>query len=340
MENSQSMADTGAVKIAEALDYETERRVYTIAVQVSDGVHDTMATLRIRVLESNDNHPEFTNLPNSVSIYENADNGTFVFNVSATDQDSGVNKVIRYSLAETEKRFVIDPVTGVISVAPSPGFDYESGQTSLSVSVTASDQAGTESNNDEAENSSGFGEAPLTLINDTSLQVTRVLVVNILDFNDEYPIISPIPTVLISEHNENNIFVAQVSAVDNDKPNTDNSEVRFLIEGGDDGKFEINSNTGVITTIPPIDKETKDIYNLIVVAHDLGEPRRSSTVTVTVEIIDIGDEAPQFTQSLYSSNVEENTPENTFVYMVLANDRDQNGTSVVYYTLIDTTDYF
>ena len=158
--------------------------------------------------------------------------------------------------------------------------------------MTATDKAGTEGGEDDlAENSSGFGDVPLTHINDTSLQMTKTLVVSILDFNDEYPVFSPIETVRIAEHDANNIFVLQVSATDNDKPNTNNSEVRFLIEGGDDGKFEVNPNTGVITTIPPIDKEEKGLYYLQVVAHDLGVPRRSSTATVTVEIIDIGDEA-------------------------------------------------
>ena len=111
---------TSAVKIAEMLDYETERRVYALTIQVSDGVHNVTTTLRVRVLESNDNHPEFTNLPNTTSIYENADNGTYVFTAIAMDKDFGVNAKITYSLDESERRFAINSTTGEITVALSP----------------------------------------------------------------------------------------------------------------------------------------------------------------------------------------------------------------------------
>ena len=332
----------GAVKIAALLDYETEQRNYTLLIQATDGLNVATVTLKIRVLESNDNQPEFVNLPNETSIDEDADNGTYVFTVSAMDKDFGVNAKITYSLDASENRFVIDSNTGVITVGIKPdndGFNYESGETSVIVSVTATDRAGTEGSG-AAQDSSGFGIEPLTHINDTTLQVTNELLVNINDVNDESPMFSPIDTVLIVEHENNNIFVTQVSAVDNDKPNTNNSIVRYLIQSGHDNKFQINTKTGVITSIPPIDKEAQDIYNLEVVAHDLGEPQQSSTVTVTVEILDIGDEAPQFTQSLYSKAVEENLPENEEVFTVRATDLDGNGTSIVYYTLIDTTNYF
>ena len=341
-------SNTGAVKVGGVLDYETERRVYPLVIQASDGVNSATVPLKIRVLESNDNAPEFTNLPNTTSIYEDASNGTYVFQVHATDLDISVNGKITYSLDKDEDMFVIDPDTGVIRVQLSPGdsFDFESGVIQIVVTVYATDKAGTEgSGKNIAEDSSGFGDAPLVHINDTMLQTMKDLIVEILDVNDEPPVFSQTETVYVAEHDENQIFVTQVSASDADKPNTNNSEVRYLIidgdvKEGDPEKFKIDPITGVITSIPPIDKEEKSSYKLKVVAHDLGVPQKSSTVTVTVEITDVDDEAPDFTQEVYSAFVDENKEEDEFVFQVEATDLDQNGTSAVYYSLIDSTNYF
>ena len=93
---------SGQLFLIERLDFETEDRYYLLRVQADDDVFKTETLVHIRVLESNDITPIFENLPSSTELAEDAENGTIVFKVSATDNDLNVNGKITYSLMVTE----------------------------------------------------------------------------------------------------------------------------------------------------------------------------------------------------------------------------------------------
>ncbi|EDW45429.1 GM16649 [Drosophila sechellia] len=72
--------------------------------------------------------------------------------------------------------------------------------------------------------------------------------------------------------------------------------------------FQIDPQTGLITTRSHIDCETEPVPQLTVVVRDGGVPPLSSTATVLVTIHDVNDNEPIFDQSFYNVSVAENEP--------------------------------
>ena len=307
-------------------------------MQASDGVNKQTVQVNVRVLESNDNSPIFVNLPNTTSISESTENNTFVFKVHATDSDLLENGRIVYSLNDT--KFRIEPETGVIRVQGNGQFDFDKGIREYTIIVIASDRAGMKPNGSNAANNvSGFGPNTLTNLNDTVLSTSRELVIAITDVNDNAPqFLQEEYAATVWEHEFNEIAILQVTAQDNDEMGTERSKIRYAIVSGDLGHFEINNVSGIIKSIPPIDREADLFFELIVKAYDLGFPSLSSSVQVNITIIDSDDEAPRFLRKIYNANLIENSPEGTFVVKVTAIDSDYDTT--INYTLFDQLGHF
>ena len=85
-------------------------------------------------------------------------------------------------------------------------------------------------------------------------------------------------------------------------------------------EFEIDSLTGVISTVSTLDRETVSSYSLIISALDISG--LSSNATVYVVIGDINDNEPRFIQAQYERTISENTAIGTSVLQVLATDLD------------------
>lgn len=334
---------TGEISVISSLDYETERHFYNLQVEATDGLNNGMATVNVRLLESNDESPVFRNLPNTTNLREDSQNDTFVFQAVATDPDLGVNGRIVYSLMEIpgSEGFRIDSETGELFVRGDNQFDFESGIHEIQLFIVATDSAGTTFSGDNvAPRSSGFGTDPLINPNDMQLSTSQTLLVRITDVNDEYPQFTmPVYLTFTIEHDMLSLILVTVVAYDNDEPSTPNSEVRYQIVGGDFGRFIIDDETGVIRTVPPIDREVRAFYEMEVEAFDLGTPSLNSTAIVNVTVINTDDTAPFFTQNLYTGIVNENSPEDTVVTAVTAIDPD-DPFSAINYTLFDPSGHF
>ena len=333
---------TGEIYLTSSLDYEMEPRFYSLRVQATDGVFTTEANVTVQVLEANDITPSFTNLPNITSIPENLGNGSFVYTAMAIDMDQGVNGRITYTLQGSDK-FAIDSVSGEIFVYGDDQFDFDRGQTRYTLIVTATDNAGT--NISDASTNNRSGEEPFINPLDRPRNMSAELIVLLTDVNDLAPqFTEPSYTALIVEHDQVPLLVSSVEAFDEDQRDTNNSIVRYRIISGDFGRFDINDETGVITTIPPIDREAPELsdgpsYTLLVEAYDLGIPSLSSRVVVTVTVIDTNDERPVFTVPVFVGSVNENSPPGTSVLTVSAIDPD-NFVAPLNYSLFETQGYF
>ena len=338
----------GALLVVGSLDYDNADRIfYYLNVQANDSIRTDVAPVSIRVLESNDASPEYTNLPNTTNLPEDVGNDTLVFQANAIDIDQGVNGRVVYSLMPTagSDSLRIDSETGDIFVNGDDQFDFEVGSNQFILMVVATDSAGEEvSGDNEAPRSSGFGNDSLFHPDDPKLSSVGQLIVTITDVNDEQPefLMAEYNTFVI-EHILVELPVITVSAFDRDAPNTNNSAVRYTIASGDMGNFKINSISGQITTSPPIDREEIPLYELVVVAFDLGVPSQSSSVIVNVDVIDTDDEQPVFIQTPYTGTVDENSPEGVTVATVTAFDPDTEGTdseSDIRYILFDSSGHF
>ena len=91
--------------------------------------------------------------------------------------------------------------------------------------------------------------------------------------------------------------VITVSASDSDSTTTSHGQVTYsFATGSNPAKFSVDSATGVVSLSSPLDYETdsSNTYTLLVVASD---GSLSSTVTVTVPVSDVNDNAPVFSTS-------------------------------------------
>lgn len=152
-----------------------------------------------------------------------------------------------------------------------------------------------------------------------------VVKVNVLDVNDNPPVFTQnlfefsIPENLLPNQN-----FGLVPARDGDSGS--NSLLSYRVIGETD--FSVDGarlyNTGIL------DYETKSIYNFSVLVRDGGIPPLSSTALVYIEIVDVNDNAPSFSQPLYSSNVSECSSVGHLILVVTATDVDS---TQLYYTI-------
>uniref|UniRef100_A0A8C2VMC1 Cadherin domain-containing protein n=1 Tax=Chinchilla lanigera TaxID=34839 RepID=A0A8C2VMC1_CHILA len=83
-----------------------------------------------------------------------------------------------------------------------------------------------------------------------------------------------------------------------------------------------------------LDREEEAELSFILSAVDGGDPPRSGTTTVRIEVVDINDNAPEFLQSLYEVQISENSPLNSVVVIVSARDLDAGTYGSVVYTVL------
>ncbi|XP_063784919.1 protocadherin gamma-B1-like isoform X41 [Pseudophryne corroboree] len=87
----------------------------------------------------------------------------------------------------------------------------------------------------------------------------------------------------------------------------------------------------------PLDRETQNIYHLVLMALDGGNPIRSGTASIKILITDVNDNVPLFTEEIYKAIVKENTPINTTVLSIFANDQDEGSNAQITYSLSETS---
>ncbi|XP_041864356.1 protocadherin-16 [Melanotaenia boesemani] len=104
-----------------------------------------------------------------------------------------------------------------------------------------------------------------------------------------------------------------------------------------DRHFQINSQTGEISTRLALDREQQSSYQLVVVVQDGGTPPRSATGTAHITVLDENDNAPAFTHVRPDRElllqVTEGLPSGTVVGTVTAKDPDEGENGTIYYSL-------
>lgn len=93
----------------------------------------------------------------------------------------------------------------------------------------------------------------------------------------------------------------------------------FELEVRDDGE---ENKIPLLKLQKPLDREQKSRHTLVLTAIDGGNPPRSSSINITVTVLDNNDNRPVFSQNVYTASIKENTPPNTFVLKVNASDAD------------------
>ncbi|NXB85367.1 PCDGH protein, partial [Vidua chalybeata] len=81
-----------------------------------------------------------------------------------------------------------------------------------------------------------------------------------------------------------------------------------------------------------LDREKQSSFDLVLTAVDSGDPARSGTVQVRVNVTDANDNPPVFSKAVYEARVAENLPAGSLVLRVAATDADAGDNGRVFYS--------
>ncbi|XP_067454602.1 protocadherin alpha-7-like [Thunnus thynnus] len=88
----------------------------------------------------------------------------------------------------------------------------------------------------------------------------------------------------------------------------------------------------------PLDRESIKTHVLLLTAIDGGKPPRSGNMTIIVDVSDVNDNPPVFTQDSYTVQLKENSPLGTTVIQVNATDLDEGSNGEVVYSFGNDVD--
>ncbi|XP_066572804.1 protocadherin gamma-A11-like [Amia ocellicauda] len=296
------------------LDREKQEEISLLLTAADGGDPQMSGTVKIHitVLDANDNAPVFTQRIYKASIAENAIKGTLVTTVSASDDDKGTNAHVTYSLSHIKEGlgeiFYLDPNTGEVKV--SGQIDFEKTK-HYQMNIQAKDDGG--------------------LIDSSKL------VIEVIDINDNSPVISVMSfSNSVPEDTLPGTVIAVINVHDPDAGS--NGHVHCSLNENIPFKVTSSSNRFYsLTTESNLDRETQPEYNITITASDEGVPPLSNTLTLTLKILDVNDNVPDFGKSSYKAHVIENNTPGLSICAVMASDADLNQNARVTYILEETT---
>lgn len=131
--------------------------------------------------------------------------------------------------------------------------------------------------------------------------------------------------------------VAWVTATDQDSPGPNGKVSYYILSGNPGGVFQINSENGVISVAKALDYDSPtNIYLLNVSARDSALHYKEATVILTVQLTDVNDNPPLFTQSHFEGFVPENSPSDTSIIKVQARDIDTGDNARIEYYISES----
>uniref|UniRef100_A0AAQ5YGU7 Cadherin EGF LAG seven-pass G-type receptor 1a n=1 Tax=Amphiprion ocellaris TaxID=80972 RepID=A0AAQ5YGU7_AMPOC len=108
-----------------------------------------------------------------------------------------------------------------------------------------------------------------------------------------------------------------------------------LFDRRSDDFFNIDSQTGSITTVQALDREVKDTHVFKITVTDNGTPKRSATSYLTVTVSDTNDHSPIFEQNEYRVSIRENVEVGFEVMTIRATDGDAPSNANMVYKIVN-----
>ncbi|NXM13477.1 PCDG4 protein, partial [Ploceus nigricollis] len=298
--------------LAKALDRE-EAAFHELVLRAMDGgdpARTGTARIRVTVVDANDNAPVFSQAEYTVRVPEDVPVGSVLVTVTATDTDEGLNGHVKYSLKKVSDMasvfFRLNYETGAITLLWS--LDFEEGD-SYELEVQAHDGGG--------------------------LFDTTKVTISVTDVNDNTPVISV--RSALSEISEDALSGTVVALLHvHDRDSGANGEVRCSLDK--DIPFRLQSSHGSYYSVPELvleralDREKQSSFALVLTAVDGGDPARSGSVQVLINVTDFNDNPPVFSKGVYEARVAENLPAGSLVLRVRATDADAGTNGRVSYT--------
>ncbi|XP_060233363.1 protocadherin beta-14 [Meriones unguiculatus] len=297
-----------------ALDREEQAQLRLTLKALDGGSPPKTGTTQvvIVVLDINDNAPEFAQELYKVRVQENSPVGSLVVTVSARDLDAGAHGELSYSLFQSSNQvlraFEINADTGEIRVRKL--LDFEEIQ-SYCMEIEASDGGG--------------------------LSGKCTVVIDVMDVNDNAPELTM--SLLVSDIPENSPETVVAIFGISDPDSGDNGKTVCSIP--DHLPFFLKATEGnfyTLLTEGPLDRESRAEYNITITVSDMGSPRLTTQHTIAVQVSDINDNAPAFTQSSYTLSVRENNSPALHIGTIRATDSDSGSNAHITYSLLPSQD--
>ncbi|XP_075131515.1 protocadherin alpha-5-like isoform X8 [Leptodactylus fuscus] len=317
VQKDKHQSESLEVVLKNPLDREKEPLVNLTLTAFDGGKPKLSGTtqLIISVQDVNDNAPTFSQPVYETYLLENAQKGTIVVKLNATDADLGENGEVVYEFSNQvppllRSLFDLDKISGDIKVVGEVDFEQNS---QYEIRVDAFDR----------------GQYPMA-------GHCKVLV-NVVDVNDNPPEMTVTSLSLpVPEDSPVGTTVAIIRI--QDKDSGPNGKVKCQITKNVPFKLKLSLREYYSLIVDgPLDREAIDMYNIEITAYDEGIPALSTSETILVEISDVNDNAPTFTQHLDTIFITENNPPGSHVYTVSATDGDKDQNSFITYSLVEST---
>ncbi|XP_072120747.1 protocadherin beta-15-like [Mobula birostris] len=297
------------------LDRETQSRHHLLLTALDGGFpkRSSTAQITIIILDTNDNPPVFDKSLYIVSIKENVPSDTLLIQLNATDLDVDKNAEIIYSFSSyNEPRvteiFAINSKTGAIHLKES--LDFEEANV-YDIDVEAKD-----------------GYIP-PLMSHCNVRV------EIGDVNDNAPDLTiNSDSSIVSENVPSGTLIALISVTDKDSNENGYADCSISPKLPFDLKSSFSNSYRLITNTA-LDRESAPQYKIMVTCKDRGSPPLFTNRTIVVNISDINDNAPRFTQPTYTAYVMENNVPGSYIGSVTALDLDIGRNAQLSYSIVE-----
>ncbi|XP_059202094.1 protocadherin alpha-C2-like [Centropristis striata] len=301
--------------LTKTLDRE-QQAVHNLILTAIDGgrpARSGTAGIIVHVLDTNDNAPKFDKQSYNIKIMENSPIGSLVVHLNATDLDEGSNSDVIYSYSlytseKTQETFNLNPLTSEITVKGV--LNYEDFRI-YDMEVIATDKG------------------------DNSLSGQCTVKILVEDMNDNHPEIS-IKSFQspVNENIELDTVIAVVSV--SDKDSGDNGVVDLHIPDNMPFKLrESSDNYYELVVSEPLDREKVPEYDVTFTVTDRGSPPLTDNETMTLELLDVNDNVPQFPQSFYTIRVMENNAPGALLSSLTAFDPDLHENQYLVYFILE-----
>ncbi|XP_077973448.1 protocadherin beta-11-like isoform X2 [Styela clava] len=305
------------------LDHEKDSEINMILSAIDGGnpAMRSQVTVKVSVVDVNDNSPKFDQEEYRITLIENSAPGMLIDTISAHDADSGAMGTIRYHISTRNNKLARELLN----------INSRNGELRLKERV----------DREKHDKIRILIEARDSDITNQRIGETW-LVVAVEDVNDNSPIINTVfilhaigDTVYISESEPKGTYLLRISATDADSG--DNGKVDFTMETNSlcDGDSQqpatfVLYSDGLVATSRDLDRETCHNYIITISACDRGNPAKCSKKEIKVAVLDENEHAPKFRASTQRVTVLEDSPPGTLVTTVRAYDADSEGGEAVF----------
>ncbi|CAM4592057.1 unnamed protein product [Leuciscus chuanchicus] len=273
---------TGVIRTAlPNMDRET-KEMYSVIIQAKDmagsvGGLSGSTTVNISLTDVNDNPPRFPQKNYQLYVPESAEVGKAVGKIKANDEDLGINAEMTYRITNEEGATMFsistdsDKREGIISLRKP--LDYEK-KKAYSLNI--------EGVNTHLDPRFSY----LGPFKDTTM--LKLIIGDV----DEAPVFTM--DYYIMDVYENAPARTEVGMVTAQDPDSTRSKVRYSIDQNAEGDalFSIDVDSGLITTTRSLDREEVAWHNITVMASEIDNPNLVSYVPVTIQVLDVNDNAP------------------------------------------------